>query len=54
MASAVTFNQPEKRNPVSVEMWHGLAEILDAFAEDDEVRVGPASQAPARSCAGTA
>ncbi|MBO0710956.1 MAG: enoyl-CoA hydratase/isomerase family protein [Acetobacteraceae bacterium] len=35
----VTFNQPEKRNAMSVEMWQGLAEILDNFAEDDAVRV---------------
>ena len=30
----VTFNQPEKRNAMSVEMWVGLGEILDEFAED--------------------
>ena len=35
----VTFNQPEKRNAMSVEMWEGLAEILDDFARDDRVRV---------------
>src|SRR6266851_2293674 len=35
----VTFNQPEKHNAVSVEMWQGLAEILDEFASDDDVRV---------------
>jgi len=35
----VTFNQPEKHNAVSVEMWTGLAEILDVFAADDAVRV---------------
>ena len=34
----VTFNQPEKHNAVSVEMWHGLAEILDEFAADDSIR----------------
>ena len=27
----ITFNQPEKRNAMSVEMWDGLAEILDAW-----------------------
>ena len=31
----VTFNQPEKHNAISVEMWLGLAEILDEFARDD-------------------
>lgn len=35
----VTFNQPEKRNAMSIEMWQGLSEILDAFREDSSVRV---------------
>ncbi|HUN39968.1 MAG TPA: enoyl-CoA hydratase [Acetobacteraceae bacterium] len=35
----VTFNQPEKRNAMSLEMWLGLGEILDEFAEDSSVRV---------------
>jgi len=35
----VTFNQPEKRNAMSVAMWDGLAEILDAFAADPDIRV---------------
>jgi enoyl-CoA hydratase/carnithine racemase len=35
----ITFNQPEKRNAMSVEMWQGLAEILDDFREDPAVRV---------------
>ena len=35
----VTFNQPEKHNAVSVEMWRGLAEILDDFAADESVRI---------------
>jgi enoyl-CoA hydratase/carnithine racemase len=35
----ITFNQPEKRNAMSVEMWVGLGEILDTFAEDSSVRV---------------
>jgi enoyl-CoA hydratase/carnithine racemase len=35
----VTFNQPEKRNAMSVEMWAGLAEILDRFAADPAIRV---------------
>ncbi len=34
----ITFNQPEKRNAMSVDMWHGLVEILDVFAADDKVR----------------
>jgi enoyl-CoA hydratase len=35
----ITFNQPEKRNAMSMEMWTGLGEILDEFAGDDGVRV---------------
>jgi enoyl-CoA hydratase/carnithine racemase len=35
----VTFNQPAKRNAMSLEMWTGLAEILDEFQEDNSVRV---------------
>ncbi|GAC1338032.1 MAG: enoyl-CoA hydratase [Acetobacteraceae bacterium] len=35
----VTFNQPDKLNAMSVEMWQGLEAILDAFAHDDAVRV---------------
>jgi enoyl-CoA hydratase/carnithine racemase len=33
----VTFNQPEKRNAMSMEMWLGLGEILDEFAADDTI-----------------
>ena len=35
----VAFNQPEKRNAMSIEMWQGLGDILDAFAADPAVRV---------------
>jgi enoyl-CoA hydratase len=35
----ITFNQPEKRNAMSIAMWHGLSQALDAFAADDEIRV---------------
>ncbi|MBL6456549.1 enoyl-CoA hydratase/isomerase family protein [Belnapia sp. T6] len=34
----VVFNQPEKRNAMSVDMWTGLSEALDLFAEDASVR----------------
>ena len=34
----ITFNQPEKRNAMSVAMWHGLSEILDAFEADEAIR----------------
>ncbi len=35
----ITFNQPEKRNAMSVAMWDGLTQILDQFEHDDAVRV---------------
>eukprot|EP01037_Dinobryon_pediforme_P005429 gene5429-5484_t len=35
----ITFNQPEKRNAMSVAMWDGLSQILDNFLADDSVRV---------------
>ena len=35
----VTFNNPERRNAISLEMWEGLGDILEAFQHDDNVRV---------------
>ena len=35
----VIFNNPERHNAVSLDMWARTTEILDAFARDDEVRV---------------
>jgi enoyl-CoA hydratase len=35
----VTFNQPEKRNAMSMEMWLGLGEILSEFEADDTISV---------------
>jgi enoyl-CoA hydratase/carnithine racemase len=35
----ITFNQPEKRNAMSVGMWQGLSEILAEFEADPAVRV---------------
>jgi enoyl-CoA hydratase len=35
----VTFNNPERHNAVSLEMWEAAKRILDDFADDDEVRV---------------
>jgi enoyl-CoA hydratase len=35
----ITFNQPDKRNAMSIEMWEGLGSILEAFEGDPEVRV---------------
>ncbi len=35
----VTFNNPERRNAISLEMWEGLAVILEAFQANEDVRV---------------
>lgn len=35
----MTFNQPEKRNAVSYEMWMAIPEIVADFAAADDVRV---------------
>jgi enoyl-CoA hydratase len=35
----ITFNNPEKRNAVSYEMWEAAERILEDFAADPEVRV---------------
>ena len=34
----ITFNQPEKRNAMSVAMWAGMADALDVFEKDGSVR----------------
>ena len=33
------FNNPERRNALSLEMWGAIAEILENFEADDAVRV---------------
>src|SRR5579859_658901 len=35
----VTFNNPEKRNAVSLDMWEATKRILDDFAADPAIRV---------------
>ncbi len=35
----VTFNNPEKRNAVSLDMWVKFGELLDGYREDDSIRV---------------
>ena len=35
----ISFNNPARRNAVSVAMWQALGEILDDFASDDSIRV---------------
>ena len=43
------FNQPEKRNAVSLEMWERAREILDEFENDPDVRVVVLSGAGGKS-----
>jgi enoyl-CoA hydratase/carnithine racemase len=35
----LTFNQPEKRNAISLSMWGGVSAAAEAFAADESVRV---------------
>jgi len=35
----LVFNNPEKRNAVSLDMWQAVEEALEEFAGDDEIRV---------------
>jgi enoyl-CoA hydratase/carnithine racemase len=35
----LTFNNPERRNAISLDMWQAIPEVLDDFAADDAVRV---------------
>ena len=35
----LTFNQPERRNAICLEMWQGIGDVLEAYQADPEVRV---------------
>ena len=35
----LTFNNPERRNAVSLDMWEAAGRIMEDFARDDDVRV---------------
>lgn len=35
----ITFNNPDKHNAVSIEMWDALEKILDNFRNSNKVRV---------------
>lgn len=35
----ITFNNPDKRNAMSLEMWEGFGEALTSLRDDDSVRV---------------
>ncbi len=39
VSGIITFNQPEKRNAISAEMWSGVADILAEWENDPAVRV---------------
>jgi enoyl-CoA hydratase len=41
----LVFNNPAKRNAVSLEMWQAVERVLDAFEQDDTVRVAVLSGA---------
>jgi enoyl-CoA hydratase len=45
----VTFNNPERRNAVSLEMWQALGDVMQAFEADDAVRVVVLSGAGGKS-----
>ena len=38
-SSLVTFNNPEKLNAVSLDMWEATKRILDDFVADNDIRV---------------
>jgi enoyl-CoA hydratase len=35
----MTFNNPARRNALSVDMWEGIPVVLEQFEQDDEIRV---------------
>ena len=35
----ITFNQPDRRNAVSLAMWNAIPEIISDFSKRDDVRV---------------
>jgi enoyl-CoA hydratase/carnithine racemase len=39
VAGIITFNQPEKRNAISAEMWEGVAQVLAEWENDPAIRV---------------
>jgi enoyl-CoA hydratase len=47
----LTFNNPERRNAVSLEMWQGIGDAIDAFQHDPAVRVVVMRGAGARAFA---
>ena len=35
----LVFNNPQRHNALSLEMWQGIGDVLETFAGDDDVRV---------------
>ena len=35
----MVFNNPARHNALSLEMWQGIADIIDQFEKDDDVKV---------------
>ena len=35
----MTFNNPARRNALSIDMWEGIPVVLDQFEQDDDIRV---------------
>ena len=35
----IGLNQPQKHNAIAYEMWQGIAQLMDDFEADDQVRV---------------
>ncbi|MDA9050729.1 enoyl-CoA hydratase-related protein, partial [Pseudomonadales bacterium] len=35
----LTFNQPERRNAISLEMWQGIGDAMEMMEADADVRV---------------
>jgi enoyl-CoA hydratase/carnithine racemase len=48
----ITMNRPERRNAMKLEMWHELARLFGAFAEDEDVRGVILTGAGEHFCAG--
>src|SRR3954465_13712418 len=47
----LTFNHPERRNAMSMEMWEGVADALESFQDDANVRVVVMTGPGGRPCA---
>lgn len=47
--ASIIFNNPEKHNAVSLEMWQRFSELVDQFSEDADVRVLVVSGAGGRA-----